>query len=122
MSAEDFRSDPSDSPEGKGRARAAWDAYVRAVEPAARPLATAAARNITMEMVGFWVCWHAFGGFEGLEQRMGMHRSTIWRKVAKFRRTFGAHPDEFEFPGLKLDPERFWSAAALTSDDPSQAE
>ncbi|WCO65287.1 hypothetical protein PO878_12340 [Iamia majanohamensis] len=86
------------------------------VEPAAKPVATAVARNWTMEMVGFWVCWHIYGGFEGLQENLGMHKSTVWRKVAKFRRTFGAHPDEFVFPGITIDHESFWRAAVADAD------
>lgn len=116
MAASDFRSDPSDSPEGKGLARRAWDAYARTVGEAARPalepLAGIYARNRVGDLVGFWVLWHLFGGFEGLEQRYGMHRSTIWRKVAKFRKVFGAHPDEYRFEGISIDTASFWKAAA----------
>ncbi len=115
MSATDFRADPSESPEGKGLARRAWDAYANAVNTAARPavepLAAAYARNKVGDLVGFWVLWHLYGGFEGLESTYGMHRATIWRKVAKFRKVFGQHPDEFRFEGITIDTESFWKAA-----------
>ena len=116
MSASDFRSDPSESPEGKGVARRAWDAYAKAVtdvsRPAIEPLAMSYARRKMGDLIGFWMLWHIFGGFEGLEQTYGMHRSTIWRKVAKFRKAFGAHPDEFRFEGITIDTASFWRAAA----------
>jgi hypothetical protein len=116
MGTSDFRSDPSETPEGKGLARRAWDAYAKTVGEAARPaiepLAKVYARNRVGDLVGFWVLWHLYGGFEGLEQRYGMHRSTIWRKVAKFRKVFGAHPDEFRFQGITIDAPSFWTAAA----------
>lgn len=108
----DFRSAPSDTPEGRGIARRAWDAYVRASSRAAEPLARAVARNWTMEMVGFYVSWHLYGGFEGLQEAFGMHPSTIWRKVAKFRKAFGVHPDEFRLEGVTIDTASFWKAAA----------
>lgn len=113
---DDFRSEPSPSPEGKGLARRAWDAYARTVNkaaaPAVQPLAHAVARRWTMDMVGFYVAWHLYGGFEGLQEAFGMHPSTIWRKVAKFRKTFGVHPDEAYFKGLEIDTASFWKAAA----------
>lgn len=115
MAASDFRSDPSESPEGKGTARRVWDAYVAGVNKAGRPLvepmAMAYSRQRVGDLVGFWVLWHLYGGFDGLEQTYGMHRSTIWRKVAKFRKVFGAHPDEYRFEGITIDTPRFWNAA-----------
>jgi hypothetical protein len=109
--AEDFRSDPMDSPEGRGVARRAWDAYVRTIPPSDTPIARAVARNWTMDLVGFYVAWHLYGGFDGLQEAFGMHPSTIWRKVAKFRKTFGAHPDEYRLEGVTIDTESFWKAA-----------
>lgn len=112
--ASDFRSDPMDSPEGKGKARAAWDAYASAVNrisgPAIRPLAENVARKQVIELVGFWVAWHLYGGFEGLVQHVGMHPSTVWRKVKKFRVAFKEHPDVYEMPGVKIDAEAYWAA------------
>ena len=124
MTTSDFRSDPSESPEGKGLARRAWDAYVKALEPlseatrpAVEPLARAYARNKVADLVGFWLLWHMYGGFEGLESTYGMHRSTIWRKVAKFRKVFGEHPDTYRFEGITIDSASFWANAV----DPERA-
>lgn len=33
-----------------------------------------------------------------------MHSSTIWRKVAEFRKMFGLHPNEAKVAGVSLDP------------------
>src|SRR5438046_2774709 len=82
--APDFRSDRMDSPEGKGRARRAWDAYAAAVNktvgPVLVPIISRAAEPVAREwvedLVGFWILWHLYGGFEGLE-RYGFHRATI---------------------------------------------
>lgn len=115
----DFRSDPSESPEGKGIARRAWDAYVDALRPVSDPIAQIVGRKITEDLVGFWVMWHLCGGFEGLE-RYGMHKSTIWRKVAKFRTVTGKHPDEYRFAGITIDRGAAWGALtgdATTADD-----
>ena len=72
----DYRSDPMESPEGQGIARKAWKAYVKAVdrrtppfvkgriESALEPLAT----QTVEDLIGFWVMWHLYGGFEGLER------------------------------------------------------
>ena len=39
----------------------------------------------------------------------GWHRATIFRKVRRFRATYGAHPDEFVFPWIQLDLDTAWS-------------
>jgi hypothetical protein len=109
----DFRSARSESPEGKGIAKRAWDVYAAgvgkvvgpAIEPAAEPLA----REWVVDQIGFWMVWHLYGGFEGLE-RFGFHRATIYRKIKRFRTVFGQHPDEFTMPGVTLDPEAYWVA------------
>jgi len=118
----DFRSDPSPSPEGRGVARRAWDVYAGAVrkgtrkalespvlEPSIRRLAT----KMTMDLLGFYAAWHLHGGFEGLVD-LGMHPSTVWRKVKMFRTVTGKHPDEFVMPGLALDPSAYWDWARET--------
>lgn len=118
MDEPDFRSDPSEWVEGKGRARRAWDLYAKAVnkrvtpvlKPVLEPAAAAVARTGVEDLVGFWVLWHLYGGFEGLE-RYGYHRATIFRKVKRFRVIFGSHPDEYAFPGINVDPKAYWAAA-----------
>ncbi len=105
------------TPEGKGIAKRAWDQYAalvnRTVTPAIAPFVKPAvdplARQMVEDMIGFWVMWHLYGGFEGLE-RFGMHRSTIWRKVARFRQMTGEHPDEFKMPGVSIDAAEYWAA------------
>jgi hypothetical protein len=70
-----------------------------------------AAGSIT-DLIGFWAVWHLEGGFEGL-QALGMSRASIYRRIKLFRIAFGAHPDEFEMPGIKLDLKDFregWAA------------
>jgi len=62
------------------------------------------------DLFGFWLLWHLYGGFEGLE-KFGMHPSTIWRKIARFRKMTGQHPDVFRMPGVEIDPEAYWAAA-----------
>jgi hypothetical protein len=57
--------------------------------------------------VGFWVLWHAEGGFEGL-RNLGMSETTIWRRVKSFRDAFGEHPDDFKLPGVSVDLEGYW--------------
>jgi hypothetical protein len=113
----DFRSDPMDSPEGEGIARRAWKGYVKAVDRHTPPAVLQAMNSafeplgsqVVEDMIGFWVMWHLYGGFEGL-QEFGMHKSTIWRKVARFRRMTGEHPDVFKMPGITIDPKEYWAS------------
>lgn len=61
------------------------------------------------ENIGFWVVWHQAGGFKALEAA-GWHRTTIFRKLRRFRATFGVHPDEWTCDWITLHLERFWKA------------
>jgi hypothetical protein len=106
----DFRSDKSNSYEGEGKARAAWNAYVRGVGFAISPVSRRIAQRWTSEMIGFWVVWHLHGGFDGLRET-GMSEATIWRKIKRFRIAFGEHPDTFRMPGVALDRKAYWQAA-----------
>jgi hypothetical protein len=117
----DFRSDRMETPEGRGIARRAWDAYVGAVgkvtTPAIKPLVHKYAAGSIVDLVGFWAVWHLEGGFEGL-QRMGMSRASIYRRIKLFRIAFGAHPDEFDMPGIALDLVAFregWAEKKATA-------
>ena len=106
----DFRWARMETPEGKGIARRAWDAYAGAVNkvtiPVLTPLVRMYAAGSIVDLIGFWAVWHLEGGFEGL-QRMGMSRASIYRRIKLFRIAFGAHPDEFEMPGITLDLAAF---------------
>ena len=84
------------------------------VGKAVGPVVRRAARVYTMDQLGFWMAWHLYGGFEGVQEAFGMHPTTIWRKVAKFRKTFGVHPDEFRLPGVTIDQKAFWDATGRT--------
>jgi hypothetical protein len=109
----DFRSDRMESPEGKGIARRAWDAYAQKVESSAvtQALARKIAIPIATDLIGFWVLWHLEGGFEGM-RRLGMSRATIYRRIKMFRTAFGEHPDEYRMPGVTLDVETYAAWAA----------
>src|SRR4051794_38725857 len=117
---EDFRSARSESAEGRGIARRAWDAYAAKVNeiasPVVEPLAERIAAPLAGDLVGFWVVWHLEGGFEGL-RRIGMSRSSIYRRIKLFRRAYGQHPDEFVMPGVSLDVAEYhvgWAAHAAS--------
>ena len=110
----DFRSEPMESREGEGRARKAWEEVpgtAKFVAPVSLPVLGALGRSWMEELLGFWLIWHIYGGFDGVE-RWGMNRATIYRKVGRFRRVFGEHPDVFEMPGIKVDVKAHWVGAA----------
>lgn len=96
------------SPEGRGRARRAWDAYANAVNADARPVLTSAvkpvARVMGFDLMGFWLAWHLEGGFDGLTDpdNLAMSRSAVYRRITLFRRVTGQHPDEYRMPGVAL--------------------
>jgi hypothetical protein len=102
----DCRSDRMPSAEGLGRAGRAWLAYGKAVEklttPLVGPIAEKLAGAAVIDPAGFWLTCQLEGGFEGL-QRIGMSRASIYQRIKLFRKFFGAHPDEFEFPGVQID-------------------
>lgn len=98
------------SVEGRGRARAAWDAYARAtnrvigpvLEPLIGPAVKSYSAGAVSDLIGFWLMWHLYGGFDGLRE-LGMSRASIFRKVSTFRKIFKVHPDEYELPGIAID-------------------
>ncbi|MCW2843472.1 MAG: hypothetical protein JWN22_1388 [Nocardioides sp.] len=103
------------SAEGRGLAKAAWGKYVSVTNRYLQPVIDATplgdgirsvSANSVSDLVGFWVLWHLYGGFEGL-QGLGMSRSSIFRKVAMFRKIFGKHPDEFTLPGVTIDVKAY---------------
>ena len=114
----DYRSDPMESPEGQGIAKRVWKTYVKAVDRRTPPFVKAAVESklepwgsqIVEDMIGFWVMWHLYGGFDGLVE-FGMHKSTIWRKVARFRKMTGQHPDVFVMPGIDIDAKAYWASS-----------
>jgi hypothetical protein len=110
---DDLRKQRLESSEGAGRARRVWEAYAATVNRLRPAVVDRAVQRLavgwTEELVGFWVCWHLYGGFEGL-QRAGWERRTIYRRLKKFRLAFGKHPDEYQLVGVGLDPEAFWDA------------
>src|SRR3954451_3840525 len=112
--ATDYRKQRMPSAEGVRRAWAAYQAAVTKIaEPAVRPLAQKAAGALVVDLAGFWLTWHLEGGFEGL-QRIGMSRASIYRRVKLFRKFFGAHPDEFEFPGVQVNVVEYLKCAGKT--------
>jgi hypothetical protein len=120
----DFRAKRSYSPEGDANATARFSAWAHSnldpiVDPepsdgygmerlAERDRDRMAARAIKeSELIGFWIAWHRVGGFARLE-RAGWDRSTIFRKIRRFRTFYGIHPDDATFPWLGADFERAW--------------
>lgn len=102
--------------EGRGVAEVGWRAAVEKLALKAaipmEPLSRRLALGTVQDLIGFWALWQLEGGAAGLE-RLGMPRSTIYRKVNLFRESFGAHPDMFDFPGLTADPETYLESFGL---------
>lgn len=121
----DFRAEPSVSPEGDAKAAARYAAWAEAnldpithLEPPDETYGwdqlaevdhyLMAAHVIKKsEPISFWLAWHRAGGFAPLE-RDGRDRSTIFRKIWRFRTFYGIHPDDASFPWLSADFERVW--------------
>ena len=116
------------TPEGNGNAAGRWrqalGAYSRTVNrvagpalmPVIEPVALKIAGRMVEDLVGFWLLWHLEGGFEGL-QKLGMSRSALYRRIASFRQHFGAHPDDYAFPGVTID-----LAAYLRAQQPAKGD
>lgn len=98
-----------ESPEGRGIARRAWEAYSRTVQRAAEPAARRVAAPLGVDLIGFWLTWHLEGGFEGL-RRLGMSRASIYRRISRFRKITGKHPDEWVMPGVAIDVKEYLEA------------
>jgi hypothetical protein len=111
---DDFRSERMETPEGKGNARRtfdrAWAAYSKKVNkvagPVLKPVTDKIGAAAAVDLVGFWLAWHAEGGFEGL-RRLGMSRSAIYRRLSLFRKIVGVHPDEYQVTGVTIDVEAY---------------
>lgn len=117
----DFRAERMASPEGEGRAKSAlesaWDAYYSANKAVNKPLLSTFPGLKTMlrgyvnstmfDLFGFWLLWRLVGGFEGMQEHLGMSRSSVYRRIAQFRTVFGEHPDVYEFPGVTVDLGEF---------------
>ena len=122
----DFRADRMPSPEGEGRARGAvekaWDSYYsanRAVNkplfslfPGLKSLLRGTVNSTIFDLYGFWIMWRLVGGFEGMQEVLGMSRSSVYRRISQFRAVFGEHPDVYEFPGIEIDVEAFLKGMA----------
>lgn len=110
----DFRADPMESPDGRGFARRAWNAYAKRSNqmfgPALRPLLEPSAKKLgasmTVDLFGFWLLWQLEGGYDGM-RRLGMSRSAIYRRIKLFRTITGMHPDEYVLPGVETDVQTY---------------
>lgn len=125
----DLRAARSDSSEGTGLAKARRERFLGSYEPSDRvgvgsgPTFRGIDPSIVDEVrdahademvssaadIGFWIAWHQAGGFEALE-RLGWHRTTVFRKLKRFRARFGQHPDAWNPGWISLDLERLWKA------------
>jgi hypothetical protein len=127
-STTDFRTQRSASPEGSGNAKAKWEDFhfVRARDLTEEGCATTSFDDQELpdevrddvvravieesELLGFWLAWWRAGGFGGLVAA-GWNRATIFRKLRRFRSTFGVHPDDYKPNWIKLNLDRVWADA-----------
>jgi hypothetical protein len=117
---EDFRSDRMATPEGKGNAKGrferAWAGYSKAVNKVAGPITNPLAKKVgaasAVDLLGFWLVWQTEGGYEGL-LRLGMSRSSIYRRIGLFRKFMGVHPDEYQMPGVTIDVASYLSGTGI---------
>ena len=114
---DDFRSDRMETPEGKGNAKSrfdrAWSAYVKTVNKAIpKSLAASFGSATAVDLLGFWLVWQVEGGFDGL-RRLGMSRSSIYRRIKIFRKLMGVHPDEYVMPGVTIDVAAYLSGTGI---------
>lgn len=99
----DYRSQKMPTRDGYGEASSmARAAGIEAVWDGIETGARRAALQVVMDRVGFWLVWRLEGGFDGL-RRLGYSDATIYRKIKGFRESFGAHPDDYSFPGVSVD-------------------
>lgn len=122
----DFRSERMPSPEGEGQAKSAlesaYETYYKTNKavnkrifgafPELRTMLRGNAAARLLDLYGFWLMWHACGGFEGTQKALGLSRSNMYRRVALFREVFGEHPDVCDFEGVSINPAEFLAGMA----------
>lgn len=124
--APDYRTQRSPTPEGSGNAKAKWDEFhfVKAIDLVEEACASSgmtvddAPEEVRdqiveavideSELMGFWLAWWRAGGFAGLEAA-GWNRATIFRRLRRFRTTFGVHPDDYKPNWIRLNLGRLWT-------------
>ena len=132
--APDYRSDRSESPEGRGiaygRSRAFWNALPESVRAELSHEATLTVSSIEdypafirdavtssvvedAELIGFW--WPGTRPADSGPRGSRVAPATIYRKIRRFRARFGSHPDEHRFEWIKLDLKRAWTTSSRTS-------
>lgn len=56
-------------------------------------------------LLGFWVCWHVFGGLNGMIETGLWSQSGTYEQLKQFKETYGCTPDEL-LPELALEIKR----------------
>ena len=138
MDVVDYRYHRSPSAEGHGNAQRAWETFhLDTARELFEEAATVGRRGSPppddvldeiraavieeSELLGFWLAWWRAGGFAGLEAA-GWNRATIFRKVARFRTTFGTHPDDYQPDWITLELPTVWARSLHDRIDAARAE
>lgn len=77
----------------KGGAARMWQAYRGLVDPMIKPVTDGVAHSIASRLVGFFVTWHLYGGYDGLVGA-GWNRTAVWRNRQEFRKVFGVEVED----------------------------
>ena len=73
-------------------------AYWEFVKSVMGPLPALYGSNTVQRLIGFHVCWHLMGGWDGLK-KAGWNRHQIWRNRRDFLEVFGIEVED-AFPDL----------------------
>jgi hypothetical protein len=63
--------------------------------PIVQPVAQRVAGNSVQRLLGFFMLWHAYGGFQGLLDARVISQTGVYVTRKEFREVFGVDVDEF---------------------------
>lgn len=89
--------------------------------PVVRPVAAHLAGQSVQRLLGFFLLWHSYGGFEGLLASRVISRAGIYAQRREFAEVFGVDVDEFLPEVATALTVCKLAAAALPADAPAPA-